>query len=83
MEPPRHTCSRRRVRKGHRAAQFASDFVLPGLAYASVVTSHIARGRIVRFELACARAADSVIGFFAHADLGNANLHVPHLMAGG
>ncbi|WP_345817205.1 xanthine dehydrogenase family protein molybdopterin-binding subunit (plasmid) [Paraburkholderia sp. PREW-6R] len=65
------------------SAQFAADFVFPGLAYASVVTSHIARGRIVRFELTCARAVDGVLGVFTHADLGNAIAHVPHLMAGG
>lgn len=65
------------------SAQFAADFVLPGLAYASVVTSHIARGRIVRVESSCARAIDGVLGIFTHADLANAILRVPHLMAGG
>jgi hypothetical protein len=38
------------------SAWFASDVALPGLVHAAVVTGHIARGRIIRFELADARS---------------------------
>jgi xanthine dehydrogenase YagR molybdenum-binding subunit len=65
------------------SARFASDVALPGLVHAAVVTSHIARGRIIRLELADARSIRGVLGVFTHHDLSGMIAHVPHLMAGG
>jgi xanthine dehydrogenase YagR molybdenum-binding subunit len=50
-------------------AWFASDVALPGLVHAAVVTSHITRGRIIRFELAEARSIRGVLGVFTRHDL--------------
>ncbi len=48
------------------AARFTADVALDGLAYASLVCSAIARGRITRIDDAAARATPGVIGLVTH-----------------
>jgi xanthine dehydrogenase YagR molybdenum-binding subunit len=48
------------------AAKYAAEFNTPGLAYASVVTSTIAKGRIVRIDAREALAVEGVIDVLTH-----------------
>jgi xanthine dehydrogenase YagR molybdenum-binding subunit len=48
------------------AAQYAADFNVPGLAYGSVVSSTIAKGRIVRIDTSEALRVDGVIDVLTH-----------------
>jgi xanthine dehydrogenase YagR molybdenum-binding subunit len=48
------------------AAQYAADFNVPGLAYGSVVSSTIAKGRIVRNDTSEALRVDGVIDVLTH-----------------
>jgi len=47
-------------------AQYAGEFNVPGLAYASVVTSTIATGRIARIDASAALAVEGVIDVLTH-----------------
>ena len=48
------------------AAQYAGEFNVPGLAYGSVVTSTIAKGRIVRIDLTRALAVEGILDVLTH-----------------
>lgn len=48
------------------AARYAADWKLPGLLYGYVVSSEIARGRIVRIDAAEALAVDGVVQVLTH-----------------
>jgi xanthine dehydrogenase YagR molybdenum-binding subunit len=48
------------------AAKYAADFNAPGLAYGSIVTSTIAKGRIVRIDASKARRIAGVIDVLTH-----------------
>jgi xanthine dehydrogenase YagR molybdenum-binding subunit len=48
------------------AAKYAAEFNVPGLAHASVVTSAIAKGRIVRIDSSAAMRVDGVIDVLTH-----------------
>ncbi|HXA69561.1 MAG TPA: xanthine dehydrogenase family protein molybdopterin-binding subunit [Stellaceae bacterium] len=48
------------------AAKYAAEFNVPGLAYGSVVTSTIAKGRITRIERSAALRVDGVIDVITH-----------------
>src|SRR5438046_2101250 len=47
-------------------AQYAGEFNVPDLAYASVVTSTIAKGRIARIDISAALAVEGVIDVLTH-----------------
>lgn len=64
-------------------ATYASDFPVKNLAYAAVVTSTIARGRIVGFDLAPAQKIRGLLGIYTHRDLADAIVPVKHLLSGG
>jgi xanthine dehydrogenase YagR molybdenum-binding subunit len=48
------------------AAKYAAEFDVPGLAHASVVTSDIAKGRIVRIDASEALSVAGVIDMLTH-----------------
>jgi xanthine dehydrogenase YagR molybdenum-binding subunit len=48
------------------AAQYAGEFNVPGLAYGSVVTSTIAKGRIARIDVTRALAVEGVLDVLTH-----------------
>jgi xanthine dehydrogenase YagR molybdenum-binding subunit len=48
------------------AAKYAGEFASPDLAYGSVVTSTIAKGRIVSIELGAAMSVEGVIAVLTH-----------------
>ena len=48
------------------AAKYAAEFNVPGLAYGSVVTSTIAKGRIVRIDLSAALRVKGVLDVLTH-----------------
>jgi xanthine dehydrogenase YagR molybdenum-binding subunit len=48
------------------AAQYAGEFNVPGLAYGSVVSSTISRGRIARIDVARALAVEGVLDVLTH-----------------
>ena len=50
------------------AAKYAAEFNAPGLAYGSVVTSTIARGRITRIDTSAAMRLKGVIDVLTHAN---------------
>ena len=52
--------------EGHRRGHIHRDFAPPRLAYAVLVTSKIAKGRITRLDAAAAEAADGVIRVLTH-----------------
>lgn len=64
-------------------ATYASDFPVANVAHAAMVTSTIARGRVVRFDLTKAHRVDGVLGFFTYRELAGEIRPVKHLMAGG
>jgi xanthine dehydrogenase YagR molybdenum-binding subunit len=55
----------------------------PDAAHAALVTSTIARGRILGFDLPKAAQAPDLLAIFTHRDFGGEIASVPHLMAGG
>ncbi len=65
------------------AARFASDVSLSNLAYAAVVTSKIARGQIVGFDLKRANEVVGLLRIFTYREMAEAIHPVKHLMAGG
>jgi xanthine dehydrogenase YagR molybdenum-binding subunit len=48
------------------AAKYAGEFNVPGLAYGSVVTSTIAKGRIARIDATEALRVEGVLGVLTH-----------------
>jgi xanthine dehydrogenase YagR molybdenum-binding subunit len=48
------------------AAKYAAEFNVPGLAYGNIVSSAIAKGRIVRIDTSAALAVDGVIDVLTH-----------------
>ena len=48
------------------AATYAAEFRVPGLAYATLVQSTIARGRITRLDTSAAEVAPGVLGVITH-----------------
>jgi xanthine dehydrogenase YagR molybdenum-binding subunit len=54
------------VAKVTGAAKYAAEFNAPGLLYGSVVTSTIAKGRIVRIDRSAALRVDGVIDVLTH-----------------
>src|SRR5262245_19269984 len=48
------------------AAKYAAEHNAPGLAHGSVITSSIAKGRIVRIDASEAPRVDGVIDVFSH-----------------
>ena len=64
-------------------AVYASDVALPDVAYAYLVTSAIARGRIRSFDLREARALPGVLDILTHETIGDAIRHVKFFTEGG
>src|SRR5262245_42409234 len=58
--------SRRRLHEGHRRPKYAAEFNVPGLAYGSVVTSTIAKGRILRIDPSDALRVKGVLDVLTH-----------------
>lgn len=58
------------VAKVTGAARYASDEVVANPAFAYLVTSAIARGRIVRFDFGSARAVPGVLDILSHENVG-------------
>ena len=50
------------------AAKYTADFSAPGMAYAVLVTSTIAKGRIAHLDVAAAEASDGVITVLTHGN---------------
>ena len=48
------------------SAKFSADFSAPDMAYAVLVTSKIAKGRVAHLDAAAAEASDGVIRVFTH-----------------
>ena len=48
------------------AAKYAAEFNVPGLAHGSVVTSRIAKGRILRIDASDALRVEGVIDVLTH-----------------
>jgi xanthine dehydrogenase YagR molybdenum-binding subunit len=48
------------------AARYAAEFAAPGLLHGSVVSSAIAKGRIIRIDTEAARAVPGVVEVFTH-----------------
>src|SRR6201991_3621054 len=48
------------------AAKYAAEFNVPDMAYASIVGSTIAKGRITRIDASEARQVEGVIDVFTH-----------------
>ncbi len=53
------------------------------LAHAALVTSTVAKGRIIGFDRSAAEAMPGLLGLFTHRDFAGAVAPVAHLMAGG
>ncbi|MFJ5489416.1 xanthine dehydrogenase family protein molybdopterin-binding subunit, partial [Hansschlegelia beijingensis] len=49
-------------------AQYAGEFPAEDLAYGVVVSSSVAKGRILRFDLEAARATPGVVAILTHKD---------------
>jgi xanthine dehydrogenase YagR molybdenum-binding subunit len=54
------------VAKVTGAAKYAAEFNVPGLAYGSIVTSTIAKGRMARIDLSAAMRVQGVIDVLTH-----------------
>jgi xanthine dehydrogenase YagR molybdenum-binding subunit len=54
------------VAKVTGAAKYAAEFNVPSLAYGSIVTSTIAKGRIARIDLSAAMRVQGVIDVLTH-----------------
>src|SRR5437870_11860394 len=52
------------------AARYGSDFIVDNPAFAFLVTSAIARGRIAQMDLSEARAVPGVLEIFTHENTG-------------
>ena len=63
-------------------AAFASDEPMPNPAYAFLVTSAIARGRVLQVDEAAARAVPGVLDILTHANVGD-QAKTPTQMSGG
>ncbi len=50
-------------------AQYGADHILPGLAYAALVTSTIARGKVKSIDQAAARALPGVLDILTHENV--------------
>ena len=48
------------------AAKYAAEFNVPDLLYGYIVSSHVAKGKIVKFDLEKALALPGVIQIFTH-----------------
>src|SRR5436305_223112 len=64
------------------AARYGSDFTTDDPAFAYLVTSRIARGRIRQIELDDARAVRGVIDIFTHENTGDLK-HLKYAAGGG
>lgn len=64
-------------------AVYSSDAREGPVAHAALVTSTIAKGRIIGFDLSAAEGVSGVLGIFTHRDFADAVAPVSHLMAGG
>ncbi|MFC6789060.1 xanthine dehydrogenase family protein molybdopterin-binding subunit [Methylobacterium komagatae] len=53
------------------------------LAHAALVTSAVAKGRIIGFDQSAAEAMPGLLGLFTHRDFAGSVAPVAHLMAGG
>jgi len=65
------------------SAMYASDFALPDVAYAYLVSSSIAKGRIRSFDLKQARALPGVLDILTHETIGDAIKPVKFFTNGG
>ena len=54
------------VAKVTGAAKYAAEFNVPGMAYGSVVTSTIAKGRIARIDRSAALGVQGVLDVLTH-----------------
>lgn len=63
-------------------ARYASDFPVANPAHACLVTSAIAKGRIVSFDLDDARAVPGVLDILTHETVGN-EVHEPKFFGSG
>ncbi|MCP3802268.1 xanthine dehydrogenase family protein molybdopterin-binding subunit [Allokutzneria sp. A3M-2-11 16] len=50
------------------AARYTADVVLPGMAYAALVSSQVSAGRLRSLDVSAAKAAPGVLGVFSHLD---------------
>ncbi len=64
-------------------AMYASDFALPDVAYAFLLSSPIAKGRIKSFDLREARALPGVLDILTHENMGDAIKPVRFFTNGG
>lgn len=53
------------------------------LAHAALITSAVAKGRIIGFDQSAAEAVPGLLGIFTHRDFAGSVAPVAHLMAGG
>ncbi|WP_267389207.1 xanthine dehydrogenase family protein molybdopterin-binding subunit [Sphingomonas sp. GC_Shp_3] len=65
------------------AAEFPGDFHPRDLAYGVLVTSPMARGRIVRMDTSVAQRSPGVLDILTYRNVGNAVAPVGHMMADG
>jgi xanthine dehydrogenase YagR molybdenum-binding subunit len=65
------------------AADFPGDIHPHDLAYGVLVTSPVARGRIVRMDTSVASQGAGVLDVLTYRNVGNAVAPVDHMMAGG
>lgn len=65
------------------AATYASDVVMPRTAYAYLVTSPVARGRVGALDVRLARALRGVIDILTHDNVGTEIKYVPSTLSGG
>jgi len=64
------------------AARYGSDFVTDNPAFAYLVTSTIARGKIQRIDLDEARAVRGVVDIYTHENTGELK-HLKYVRGGG
>ena len=64
-------------------AMYASDVALPDVAYAYLVGSAIAKGRIKSFDLTQARSLPGVLDILTHKNIGDAIRHIKYFTDGG
>ena len=64
-------------------AMYAADVALPDVAYAYLVSSAIAKGRIKAFDLEQARSLPGVLDILTHETIGDAIGHVKFFSDGG
>jgi len=65
------------------SARYASDELTPGAAYAYLLGSRIAKGRIISFDLREAKALGGVLDILTYETIGDGIRHVKYIFDGG